>query len=115
MFETGILSLFGEDAILGFAGGMVVTACLVQWIKTSVLPKEASNLYKALIVILVSAVVAIAWDSRDGIVEWDMIPSVIIVYVFSSVTLYGWIIKPMLENLKKRGLIGNSNGEGVQR
>jgi hypothetical protein len=40
---------------------------------------------------------------------------VIIVYVFSSVTLYGWIIKPMLENLKKRGLIGNSNGEGVQR
>lgn len=112
MFETGILSIFGEDALLGFAGGMVVTACLVQWIKVSVLPKSASNLYKALIVILVSALVAVAWDARDGIVEWDMIPSVVIVYVFSSVTLYGWVIKPMLENLKKRGQAGNANGGG---
>ena len=109
MFDAGILQIFGEDAILGFVGGMIVTTFLARWINHGAIAKNAKDWVKQIIVMVVAFLVALAWDVRaDGSIDWKVLPSIFLVYTFSATTLFHWIFKPMLESIKKRI---NSNTE----
>lgn len=109
-----LMQVFGPDAIFGFTGGMLVTTLLAQWVKVGLL-KESPAWAKRAMVTIVALIVAIAWDLReDGLISWNMLLSVFIVYLMSAVTLYHWVVEPILNRVKKMlsgPNIGNGSGE----
>ena len=105
MFDGDVLQFLNPEFLFGFVGGIVVTAWLVQPMKSFVRDKMGralkhwENVGCAAVIALV---VALAWSFRTGTVSWNEIPGNVIVYTAVSGFVYENVIKRWIEKRNKK-------------
>lgn len=104
MFDAAVTEFITPEVLFSFAGALVIVPFLAQFFISVLGPgREVLPKWKKIACgFLASFLVVVAWDLRDGGVNWNLLPSQVIGYTFASAWVYENVFKPYMARIKAK-------------